>query len=90
MAKICCHSFVSGIVQGVFYRANVKNKAEELGINGWARNLPDGRVEVFVCGEEAAIRELEKCLYIGSPKSEVDNVVSEVSKYQHFTDFKII
>lgn len=46
----CMHCFVSGKVQGVWYRASAKKYAQKLGINGWARNLPDGRVEVLACG----------------------------------------
>ena len=46
----CVHLIVSGRVQGVFFRANVKNKATELGVNGYAKNLPDGNVAAIVSG----------------------------------------
>ncbi len=56
MPKLCMRCYISGKVQGVWFRASAKEQADKLGINGWARNLPDGRVEVFACGDE---RQLE-------------------------------
>jgi acylphosphatase len=55
---ICRRSFVSGRVQGVFYRATCVRKAQSLGLAGFARNLADGRVEVLACGEAAAVDAL--------------------------------
>jgi len=71
---ICRRSFVSGRVQGVFYRATCVRKAQELGVSGFARNLPDGRVEVLACGEEPAVAALVKWLWEGSPASKVTAV----------------
>ncbi len=50
------HLLVSGRVQGVFFRDSVRRKADELGVSGWVRNLPDGRVEVVFEGDEASVR----------------------------------
>jgi acylphosphatase len=74
---ICRRSFVSGRVQGVFYRATCVRKAEVLGLSGFARNLADGRVEVLACGEEAAVNELVAWLWEGSPASRVTDVATE-------------
>jgi acylphosphatase len=74
---ICKRSFVSGRVQGVFYRATCVKKAESLGLAGYARNLTDGRVEVLVCGEEAAVLEFVAWLWEGSPASKVTDVATE-------------
>lgn len=63
--------FVSGRVQGVFYRASTRQKAAELGCSGYARNLPDGRVEVLAVGESQAVQGLLDWLWRGSPASEV-------------------
>ena len=71
---ICRRSFVSGRVQGVFYRATCVRKAQELGITGFARNLPDGRVEVLACGEAAVVEAFLKWLWEGSPASRVTGV----------------
>ena len=74
---ICKRSFVSGRVQGVFYRATCVRKAESLGLAGFARNLTDGRVEVLACGEEPAVDELVAWLWEGSPASKVTDVATE-------------
>ncbi len=66
--------FVSGRVQGVFYRASTARKARELSLDGWARNLPDGRVEVLVCGEADAVDALCAWLWEGSVASSVTDV----------------
>ena len=66
--------FVSGRVQGVFYRASTRQKAIELGCAGFARNLPDGRVEVLAVGEPQAVQGLLDWLWRGSPASEVKSV----------------
>ena len=65
---------VSGRVQGVFYRASTRARAESLGVTGYARNLPDGRVEVLACGEPAAVNALCEWLWQGSPASSVSDV----------------
>jgi acylphosphatase len=74
---ICRRSFVSGRVQGVFYRATCVKKAGSLGLTGHARNLVDGRVEVLAFGEEAAVNEFVAWLWEGSPASKVSDVATE-------------
>jgi acylphosphatase len=65
---------VSGRVQGVGFRWFVLRHAERLGLAGWARNLPDGRVEVVAAGSAAALRELESALREGPRFGHVENV----------------
>jgi acylphosphatase len=74
---VCRRSFVSGRVQGVFYRATCVRKAQALGLTGFARNLADGRVEVLACGEVAAVDEFVAWLWQGSPASKVTDVATE-------------
>jgi acylphosphatase len=74
---ICRRSFVSGRVQGVFYRATCVRKATSLGLTGFARNLADGRVEVLACGEPAKLEEFVAWLWEGSPASKVTDVATE-------------
>ncbi len=56
--KARAHVLVSGVVQGVFFRALTKRKAEGLNVKGWVRNLPGGRVEAVFEGEEEAVKAL--------------------------------
>lgn len=72
--------FVSGRVQGVFFRASARQRAIELGCTGYAANLPDGRVEVLIVGEPSAVEALVHWLWRGPPAAEVKQVeVAEVS-----------
>ena len=77
---ICRKCFVGGRVQGVFYRATTAQRARELGITGYAKNLPDGRVEVLACGDADGVNELVQWLWTGSSASKVTSVeVSDVT-----------
>ena len=58
MAKVRAHVYVSGMVQGVFFRQKTKQQAESRGVTGWVRNLEDGRVEAVFEGEEDAVEAL--------------------------------
>ena len=66
--------FVSGRVQGVYFRASAREKAESLGVRGYARNLPDGRVEVLAVGQPGAVEALLEWLWRGPPAAQVANV----------------
>jgi acylphosphatase len=66
--------FVSGRVQGVFYRGTTRQKALELGLVGYAHNLPDGRVEVLAIGEPRAVTTLVDWLWIGPTAAHVTDV----------------
>ena len=76
--------FVGGRVQGVFYRATVAQRARELGIRGYARNLPDGRVEVLAVGDAEVVQAFVEWLWIGSSASKVTAVdASDVTLHPH-------
>jgi acylphosphatase len=81
--------FVSGRVQGVFYRASTRQKATELGCAGFARNLPDGRVEVLAVGEPQAVQELLDWLWHGSPASEVKLVEVQELALEELEDLPV-
>lgn len=66
---------ISGRVQGVFYRASTREQALALGLGGYAKNLPDGRVEVLACGSASAIDALETWLRQGPPGARVEAVL---------------
>jgi len=63
--------FVSGRVQGVFFRASTREQALALNLDGHARNLPDGRVEVLAAGDQAALEALARWLERGPPAARV-------------------
>ena len=86
---VCVRCIVSGRVQGVFFRATAQRKALELKISGWARNLPDGRVEVLACGDEANVKELQDWLWQGPPHARVTDVSVGVVELQHVNGFKV-
>ena len=65
---------VGGRVQGVYYRASAARRARELGIQGYARNLEDGRVEVLACGEAGPVSLFMEWLWVGSSASRVTSV----------------
>ncbi len=71
MAKKAVHLLISGKVQGVFYRATAAQLAQKLGLSGWVRNLPDGRVEAFVQGEEDGVEEFVRWCWKGPPAARV-------------------
>ena len=56
----CVRCIVSGRVQGVFFRAATQREAQQLGVTGYARNLPDGNVEVLACGKASALEGLKE------------------------------
>ena len=68
------HCFVSGRVQGVFFRSSTQNQAKQLGLSGWVRNLPDGRVEVLAQGDSIAIDQLRSWLEVGPRHASVSDV----------------
>jgi acylphosphatase len=68
---------VGGRVQGVYYRGATAEQAERLKLDGWVKNLADGRVEVVVAGERAAVAALARWLWQGPPAARVDAVQVE-------------
>ena len=73
---VCRMCWVSGHVQGVCYRgsAQARARARELGITGYARNLSDGRVEVFGCGDSARASAFIEWLWVGPTAAHVSAV----------------
>ncbi len=84
------HVFASGRVQGVFFRASTRKRARELGLTGWVKNLPDGRVEAVFEGTNGGIKEMIEWMRHGPPLARVKNLEVEHSSFQgEFKDFKI-
>lgn len=88
--KARAHVFVSGRVQGVYFRQNTKQVADGHGVAGWVRNLPDGRVEAIFEGDEMAVNEVIEWCHVGPPKAKVDDVSVIFHKYTgEFADFNV-
>jgi acylphosphatase len=81
---------VSGLVQGVAFRAYTRETARRIGVNGWVRNLPDGRVEALVEGDSELVHRMLSWLKKGPPSSRVDDVqVIEESPTGEFSSFDV-
>jgi acylphosphatase len=80
---------ISGTVQGVFFRKFIKEKADELNVRGFVRNLEDGNVEVIVEGRDERVNEMLEACKKGSPHSEIKNIQFQELKHQGFEGFKI-
>jgi acylphosphatase len=84
------HVYIEGKVQGVYFRDSTREQALKLGITGWVRNLPDGRVEAVFQGEEDKLKKMLEWCWQGSPMSRVDDVyVEDMAGKQEFSDFLI-
>lgn len=71
------HVYVSGDVQGVFFRDATRQRARELGLAGWVKNLPDGRVEAVFEGPSEKVEEMVRWCEQGPPHARVEKVDSE-------------
>ena len=87
--KDAAQLIVSGIVQGVGYRYWTERVARELGVNGWVRNLEDGRVEIFAEGERHAIDSLIERCKVGPRSAQVNNVEARPAKATGASEFTI-
>ncbi len=84
----CLHLLISGRVQGVWFRESMKREAEQLGITGWIRNLPDGRVEAVVSGSDEAIQAMHLWASKGPTLAKVAAVVAETVPDELFDCFE--
>ena len=88
--KASVHVYISGRVQGVFFRASTRDEAIRLGLTGWVRNMSDGRVEAVFEGDEAVVESMISWCKKGSPHSRVDDVEVVREEYQgEFSDFGV-
>jgi acylphosphatase len=88
--KACIHCYVTGKVQGVWFRASTKTEAESLGLTGWARNLPDGRVEVMACGDKDKLAQLHQWLKQGPPLAKVTDLTYEELEWREMSGFRTL
>lgn len=90
MPLVRAHVYISGRVQGVFFRACTRDKARELGLKGWVKNLLDGRVEAVFEGEKEKVEEMLSWCREGSPHSMVRKVEMHEEPYTgEFRSFEV-
>ncbi|MCU4925568.1 acylphosphatase [Halobacteria archaeon AArc-dxtr1] len=87
--RVRTHVFVSGTVQGVYYRANTRETARNAGVDGWVRNLADGRVEAVFEGPTDAVESVVEWCHEGSPAADVASVDVEHEEPEGIEGFEI-
>ncbi len=91
MVKIRTHVYITGKVQGVYFRQNMRNVARKHNVNGWVKNLKDGRVEAVFEGEEDNVHQVIEWCHIGPAGARVDDVDVIYEEYRGgFDSFDII
>jgi acylphosphatase len=83
------HVYVSGHVQGVYYRATTRDTARDLGVDGWVKNLSDGRVEAVFEGPRDDVEAMVNWCHDGSPMASVDGVDVAYESPQGETGFRV-
>ncbi|MFB6223060.1 MAG: acylphosphatase [Haloarcula sp.] len=89
MSRTRAHVFVSGRVQGVYYRATTRERAQKQGIDGWVRNLDDGRVEAVFEGPEDDVEAMIEFCYEGSERANVTDVDVEYTDPEGLDGFEV-
>ncbi len=85
------HLIITGRVQGVWFRASTQEAADNLGIKGWVRNLPDSSVEVDASGETDTLEQFIQWCYKGPPGARVANIdIKELEPTDAHQSFKIM
>jgi acylphosphatase len=84
------HLVIKGKVQGVFFRASTKEKANELGIKGWVKNMPDGNVEVLAAGNKDQLENFIEWCRRGPTQAIVSDVVVSNAEESFLNEFRII
>lgn len=88
--KVKAHIIVTGRVQGVYFRGNTQKEAQKLNVNGWIRNLDDGRLEAVFEGKKENINKLINIVREGPSRAEVTDLELEWQDFKgEFTDFQI-
>jgi acylphosphatase len=88
-AAVAAHVLIRGLVQGVGFRYFVQQKAQDVGLCGWVRNLPDGLVEAVAEGSESDLRTWIESLREGPTSGRVDNLQITWNKPIQLTNFEV-
>jgi acylphosphatase len=91
MAKQRVRLFIKGKVQGVFFRQALKVMAKKNNVNGWVKNLSDGRVEAVLEGEDVDVSDMVEWAHAGSANARVEDIEIKNEKYkEEFTKFEVL
>lgn len=91
MTKTRAHIYASGKVQGVYFRQHTRHQAQNRGVNGWVRNLDDGRLEAVFEGEEAAVQAMIEYCRHGPKDAQVTGLQVAWEPFQgEFASFQVI
>jgi len=82
--------YISGTVQGLFFRGFVKEHAEKVGVKGFVRNLEDGRVEVFLEGNPSEVKKMIILCKKGPRHAEIKKVEEKSERFQDLKSFKVL
>jgi acylphosphatase len=88
-ARTRAHVYVTGNVQGVYFRATTRDQAEQRDVDGWVRNLDDGRVEAVFEGPESDVEALVEFCHEGSEAARVDDVDVTYEEPQGTQGFRV-
>lgn len=89
MAETARHVRITGRVQGVCFRAWTREQAQALGLKGWVRNCPDGRVEAHIEGKDTAVEQMIGRLRHGPPSASVEDLRTWPADICAFDDFEV-
>jgi acylphosphatase len=82
--------YIDGAVQGIFFRAFVKENAERFNVKGFVRNLEDGRVETFLEGDNNSVNKMIELCKKGPKHSQIRNIEMKPERFQGFRVFKVL
>ena len=89
MSQVALQVRITGMVQGVFFRAWTRDMANELGVTGWVRNASDGSVEGYLEGDKTAVQQLIDLLHRGPPSARVAAVETEMVEPEGASSFEV-
>ncbi len=82
--------YITGTVQGIFFRAFVKENAERYNVKGFVRNLEDGRIEIFLEGDANNVNKMIELCGKGPRHSQIKKVDMKPERFQDFKTFKVL
>ncbi len=82
--------YITGNIQGIYFRSFIKENAEKYNVKGFVRNLEDGRVEVFLEGNSDDVNKMIEICKVGPKNAQVRDVQTKQEKFQDFKSFKVL